>query len=144
MVLSGTHGQFSQHPDQAHPKRRLLQLSASSRVLKLRLAGTGCDSAKPPARLRLTPALTQEAQTPFVPDVESGRGAFWEVSCRGAVLRSPRLARAFLASRLHSASEKLRWMCIRAFPAGDAAASLERRMGESWDAPLHAAGGRSR
>lgn len=69
----------------------------------------------------------------------------WEAGAEGwLVLRSSRLARAFLlASRLHSTSQKPRWMCIRPFPADDAAASLERRVEESGDAPSHAADGRS-
>ncbi|XP_072824956.1 uncharacterized protein [Vicugna pacos] len=120
VVHSQPHGRFPSAPGWLHAKRRLLQFSESRQVPDLRLAVAWPAWAQPPERTWLIPSLVQETPARFWPEVDSGRGAFWEVMCSGTSVGRrawgdssalPAPGPGLPAGRLRPASQKLRTRC---------------------------------
>lgn len=111
----------SQGPARTLPQRLKLQFSASSQVSGLRGTVGLHLPARPSVQDLQCLLLTQETQTAFWPEVESGREAFWEVLLSsgtsvgrrsrrdGSALPAPGLGLS--VGRLHLSSQKPRAEC---------------------------------
>lgn len=94
--------------------------------------------------------LSREMQEPSWPEVKRARGlvggtVLWPLrgeawAENASTFRAP--GPGLPSGRCHL--ETARWMCIQAFPAGDAAASLQQGVEGGWAAPSHLLTGRSR